>query len=206
MAEKKLSDKESLLIIEQMIGRAKQEDRTSGMGWIIWGWLLFLASIAHFISIQAGRNYGNYIWNGFTVGAVVLIFMSAFPKRRKGAVRTYTAEMVDKFGNAFFLSLLVMVLGNIATKVNNTGANFGYLMLLYAFWMYIHGAAFRFRLLTAGAFINWAGAVVIFIWMKQLGSYVLLVHALCVLTGYIIPGYVAQRQFDNAAKNAESDE
>jgi len=196
MKDKQLSNEESLQLIEQMIGRAKQEEKTSGWGWIIWGWLLFTASMAHFISIQAGRNLGNYIWNILTISALVLILLSALLQKKGMETRTYTGELVDKFGTAFFLSLVVMVLGNFITGLTETGANFGYLLLLYAFWMYIHGAAFRFRLLTAGAILNWAGALVIFFWTKELGSYILLVHAVCVLLGYVIPGHMAKRQFD----------
>lgn len=206
MSETKMTNNESLLLIEQMIGRAKREERDSGWGWIIWGFLLFFASIIHYILILAGTNKGGMVWNVFGILAVIIFTVSLsgkYFKKGKPAVKTYTGELVDMIGNGFFISLLVIVIGNATTGVGNTGANFGYLLLLYAFWLFIHGAAFRFKPMKYGAFVNWAGALVIFLWYKDLGKHVLLIHAICVLLGYIIPGFMAQKNF--ARKNKEEE-
>jgi hypothetical protein len=108
---------------------------------------------------------------------------------------TYTHELVDRLGTAFFISLLVMVFGNIQTGMHLTGLNFGYLLLLYAFWMFIHGSVFRYQLLIYGAIINWAGAIIIFYFKEKLGAEVLLVHALCVAMGYLVPGHIARIRY-----------
>jgi len=198
MEEKKLSNTESLQLIEQMIGRAKQEEKQNGLGWIIWGWMLFLASFSHYILISLDIKGGMIIWNVFGIAALALMAYNLYQEniaKSSDPVKTYTGELVSKIGNAFFISLLILVVGNYATNADRTGVNFGYLLLLYAFWMYIHGAAFRFNLLKYGAFLNWIGALVIFLWYRELGRHTLLIHAVCVLAGYIIPGYIAQKRF-----------
>jgi hypothetical protein len=118
-----------------------------------------------------------------------------FSYPREPKVKTYTNELVNRLGIAFFISLLVTAVGNYFSGANINGTNFGYLLLLYGFWMFIHGSAFRFNLLKAGAFINWAGAVIIFIWHLNWEKIFYLVHAACVALGYIIPGHIAQRRF-----------
>jgi hypothetical protein len=206
MDGKKMTNNESLQLIEQMIGRAKHEEKDSGWGWIVWGILLFAASIIHYFLLLAGVKGGGMVWNIFGILALILIAVSLTGKYRskgKTVVKTYTGELVDMIGNGFFVSLGVVVIGGITTGIGNTGANFGYLLLLYAFWLFIHGAAFRFKPMKYGAFINWGGALVIFIWYKDLGRHVLLIHAICVLLGYIIPGFMAQKNF--ARKNSEGD-
>ncbi len=198
MEQKKLSNTESLQLIEQMISRAKQEEKQGGWGWIIWGWLLFLASIAHYTLIMLGIKGGMIVWNVFGIAAFALMAYNLYQDniaKSSDPVKTYTGELVNKIGNAFFISLLVLVIGNYTTNADRSGVNFGYLLLLYAFWMYIHGAAFRFNLLKYGAFVNWIGALVIFLWYRELGRHTLLIHAACVLAGYIIPGYIAQKRF-----------
>jgi hypothetical protein len=198
MEEKKLSNAESLQLIEQMIGRAKQEEKQNGLGWIIWGWMLFLASFSHYILLVMGIEGGMIIWNVFGIAAIVLMAYNLYREniaKSADPVKTYTGELVSKIGNAFFISLLILVVGNYTTNADRSGVNFGYLLLLYAFWMYIHGAAFRFNLLKYGAFLNWIGALVIFLWYRELGRHTLLIHAVCVLAGYIIPGYIAQKRF-----------
>jgi hypothetical protein len=206
MVETKMTNHESLLLIEQMIGRAKREEKDSGWGWIIWGFLLFSASLTHYVLILFGINNGGTVWNVFGVLAVILVTVSFSKKyfsKGSASVKTYTGEQVDMIGNGFFISLGIMVIGNITTDVGNTGANFGYLLLLYACWLFIHGAAFRFKPMKYGAFINWAGALVIFLWYKDLGKHVPVIHAICVLLGYIIPGFMAQKNFER--KNSEVD-
>lgn len=200
MPESKLTETESLQIIEQMIGRARQEEKASGWGWILWGWLLFIASVSHYAMIKLGISGASRVWEYFGYAAIILILSSLvswYFSRRKGRVKTYTNELVDKLGLAFFISLMVTSYGNNVTELNPTGANFGYLLLLYAFWMYIHGAAYRFNLLRYGAFVNWAGALVVFYFGAKLGAEVLLVHAICVALGYLIPGHIAQSRLSN---------
>ena len=196
--ENKPTGMESLMIIEQMISRAKDEEKDSGKGWIIWGWMLIAASIGHYVMIISGIRGSGRIWIVFGVIGLLLMGYTIYRRHtRPGivAVRTYTGELVNKIGDAFFISLIVSVVGATTTGQFTTGVNFGYLLLLYAFWLYIHGAAFRFDAMKYGAYVNWLGAISIFIWYRELGRHVLLVHALCVFLGYIIPGYIAQRKF-----------
>jgi hypothetical protein len=207
MEKNNLSGSDSIRIIEQMIGRAKQEEKDSGRGWIIWGWMLFLASIINYVMILVAAPKPYFVWVIFGIASMVFVLFSMIRKRFffKGAagVKTYTNELVDKMGAAFFISLVIMVIGNDLTGLNSTGVNFAYLLLLYGFWMYIHASAFRFNLLRAGAFINWAGAIIIFIFYKEMGKNILLVHAACVALGYIIPGHIAQQRFGSATKDQD---
>jgi hypothetical protein len=199
MEKNQLSGNESMKIIEQMIGRAKEEEKDNGLGWIIWGWMLFLASIINYIMIAMDAPNKYIAWNFFGLFALIFFVVQFIRKRffiaSRPRVKTYTNELVDRMGTAFFVSLLIMVFGNSATGLNSSGVNFAYLLLLYGFWMFIHASAFRYDLLKAGAFINWAGAIIIFIFYKDLGKNILLVHAACVALGYLIPGHIAQKRF-----------
>ncbi len=204
MEKNKLTGEDSIKIIEQMIGRAKEEEKDSGLGWIVWGWMLFLASIINYIMIVIDAPNKYVIWNYFGVVGIFFMLYSIFKnklfKTKVQGVKTYTNEMVERMGAAFFISLVIMVFGNATTGVNRTGVNFGYLLLLYGFWMYIHASAFRYKLLTAGAFVNWAGAIIIFVFYKDLGKNILLIHAACVAIGYLIPGHIAQQRFVRTSK------
>jgi hypothetical protein len=194
-----LSGGDSLKLIEQMIGRARAEEKDSGMGWIIWGWLLFVASLTHYFMIKSDLKYGNTVWMIFGIVAFILaMYEMVFRKyilKQPVKVKTYTNELVNRLGIAFFISLMIMVYRNYRTGINNSGVNFGYLLLLYGFWMFIHGSAFRYRLLIYGAVVNWGGAVLIFYFGTELGAETLLVHAFCVALGYLVPGHMAQRKY-----------
>ena len=198
MQEENFSPTDSLSLIESMLRQAKSAEKDNGMGWILWGWLLFLASTAHYIAIQLRWQYGQYIWLAFGIVAGVLMLYTVANKilnKRKRKVQTYTGQLLSKLTLAFFISLVVMVYGNAVTGIQKDGLNFGFLLLLYAFWMFIYAAAFRFTLFYWGAALNWLGAVVIFYFRERLGAEVLLVHSVCVGLGYIIPGHIAYNNF-----------
>lgn len=196
------SGEDSLKLIEQMIGRARAEEKDSGRGWIIWGWLLFISSLTHYFMIKSGIKHGNTVWMIFGIVAFLLaIYEMVFRKyvlKYPVKVKTYTNELVNRLGIAFFISLMIMVYGNYRTGINNSGVNFGYLLLLYGFWMFIHGSAFRYRLLIYGALINWAGAGLVFYFGEKLGAESLLVHAFCVALGYLVPGYTARNKYSQS--------
>jgi hypothetical protein len=199
MEKNNLTGNESLRIIEQMIGRAKEEEKDNGLGWIIWGWMLFIASIVNYVMIVMDAPNKYIAWVFFGIASVLWILYSAVLKRfftkSRQKVKTYTNELVNRMAIAFFISLVIMVIGNAKSGVNSSGLNFGYLLLLYGFWMFFHASAFRDNLLKAGAYINWAGALIIFIFYQDLGKNILLVHAACVALGYLIPGHIAQARF-----------
>jgi hypothetical protein len=207
MNQTQFKGEDGLRLIEQMIGRARQEERDSGSGWIFWGWLLFAASVVHYFLNISGLRYGGIVWSVFGILALgVFVYDYLFgsgSKKSLKKVSTYTNELVYRFKTAFFVSLFLIVFGNYKTGMDLTGINFGYLMVLYGFWMYIHGSAFRFKPLIFGAWINWAGALVIFFLGKQLGNEVLLLHACCVAAGYLVPGHLARREFNLKTTNAD---
>jgi hypothetical protein len=65
MEEKDLSGADSLRIIQQMIGAARDEHHEKGDGWLFWGWLLFIASAGSVIlSYLDLSSYIKYLWNG----------------------------------------------------------------------------------------------------------------------------------------------
>jgi hypothetical protein len=204
------SSQDSLKLIEQMIGRARAEEKESGKGWIIWGWLLFLASVVHYLMIRTGMPNGNIVWIIFGIAAVFLalyeMVLKKYVSKKDAKATTYTHELVNRLGIAFFISLMVIVYGNIQLDLNASGVNFGYLLVLYAFWLFIHGSAFRFRLFIIGAIINWVGALIIFYWKESLGAEVLLVHAFCVAMGYLIPGHIAFRKYGKSDSFINSDQ
>ena len=198
MEDKNFNPAESLNLIESMIKQAKSAEKNNGLGWILWGWLLFTATVSHYIAIQMKWEYRQYIWPVFGIAAILLMFYSFAGNRifnKQAKVKTYTGQLLSKVSLAFFVSLFVMVYGNARTGVEHDGINFGYLQILYAFWMFIFAAAFRFNLFYWGAAFNWIGAMVIFYFKEKLGAEILLVHAACVTLGYLIPGHIAYSRF-----------
>jgi hypothetical protein len=185
--EKQLSGAESMRIIQQMIGAARDDHHEKGDGWLFWGWLLFIASVSSVVLsyLDLGR-YVGYVWTAILIIGPVVYLVYSSRKRKDTAVRTYVQDLLHKIQVAFYISLIVIIISGYF-KISSSFA-FGYYYMLYAFWMYIHGSALRFKPLIAGAYINWAAAILIF--AIEPFQYDMMVSAIAVLFGYLVPGYM----------------
>jgi len=197
MEEKKLSGQESLELIQGMIQVARDEHYETGYGWLIWGWLLFLASVSSIVLSYLHRGeYISWCWYGILViGAIVYTFGHVLRKRKEG-VQTYIQKLLSRIEAGFFISLFSIIIGEVLLKRGVYA--FGYYYILYAFWMFIFGSAIRFRPLITGAVINWVAAIGIFI--VEPFRYDMMISAIAVFFGYLIPGYILRREYRKKMK------
>jgi hypothetical protein len=72
---------------------------------------------------------------------------------------------------------------------------FALLLGLYGFWILIYGTALNFRPLLIGAYVTWGFAFASLFVKENQFEVVMILHALAVLSGYIIPGYIANNKF-----------
>lgn len=194
MHEKPIDEQESLRIIHRMIETAKQQQKDNGIGWIIWGWLLFTGSILSFINQFTRWGSDFLFWNMAGAGCLLLL-LAMWVQRLRGAkvekVTTYTGVLFSRLNMGFFITLLIIILSM------NMGVppvkGFALLLGLYGFWILIYGAIMNFRPSFYGAYITW-GFAVASLFVSDF-KWTMLFHALAVLAGYIIPGYMANRAF-----------
>jgi hypothetical protein len=207
MEEKQLNERESLLLIQQMISIAKKEQKDDGRGWILWGWLLFAASLLTVLNVNFRWFDTFFFWNLFGL-ATLLIFLyelvSKYVLKKTARVKTYTGDLFSRLNTGFFICIVFIIVAiNVGTRVifrkygagDLTFVNIGFALLinLYAFWILIYGTALNFRPSVIGAYVAWAfGIAALF---SQDFERVMILQALAVLAGYIIPGHLANREF-----------
>jgi Flp pilus assembly protein TadB len=196
MEERKISEHESLQLIQQMIQVAKADHRENGDGWLIWGWLLFIASISSAALVYFNfPRYISWVWSVILIVGVVIYILFHVLNKRQEKVKTYVQELLDRLGAGFFMSLFAIV---AAGFISQSSFGFGYYYILYAFWMYIHGSAIQFKPLIIGAYVNWLAAIAIFL-LNDI-ALIMIVSALAVLIGYLIPGYMLKAEYRKKMK------
>ena len=100
MEQEKLSEQESFLIIQQMIQTAKQEQKDNGLGWILWGWLLFAASVLTWLNMKFEWFSVYLFWNIFGMIAGLLMVYEVVRKlffNRNQKVKKYTRDIFKRF-------------------------------------------------------------------------------------------------------------
>lgn len=177
-----------------MIRSAKTEQRDNGIGWIIWGWLLVAASVLTYFNIEQKWFNPFFFWNLFgiaSIGMILYALSRQFLFKKKVRVKTYTTELFEKLNIGFFIFLIFIIFA--INRGIGPMRGFPLLIGLYGFWVLIYGAALNFKPSIIGAYISWAIAFACF-YVNDI-KWVMLLHALAVLCGYVIPGHIANREF-----------
>ena len=151
MEEKMISEKESLMLIQQMIHTAKKEQKDDGKGWIVFGWMLFLSSILSVLNLRLNWKFDlAFFWNVF--GGLTLVYfiyeiVRYFFFQKTGRVKTYTGDLFARLNTGFFISLMFIILAiNVGSRAigNHFGSfiispiviGFALLINLYSFWIF----------------------------------------------------------------------
>lgn len=197
--EQPLSNEKSLQIIQQMISQAKSNITDNGLGWLLWGTMIILASLSTWFFIYTGSGNIFLGWNVFGIFTIVMLTYDIFkPKQKK--VRTYVDDLLRLVDIGFTICLFTVIFSiNVAVSAN---AGFGFFLMIFAFLMLIKGGAIKSRSLMTGAAVNWFGAIAMFI--NKDFKYDMLIMAGAVLIGYIIPGlilWMQYRKLNNGLKN-----
>ncbi len=194
--EEQFSEQESFLLIRQMIGIAKQEQKEDGKGWILWGWLLLAASVFSFLNMKLKWFASLYIFwtifGIFTICFFIFNFCKYFFFRSGSRVKTYTSDLLQKLNIGFIISMVFLIVV-IDSDIINPTTGFVFMINLYAFRILVQGTALNFRPLVVGAFICW-GLAFFGLLIKTFDG-IMLVHAAAVLCGFIIPGHIASNEF-----------
>lgn len=187
---RQMTNEESLKIIQQMITQAKVDITDNGIGWLLWGSLIFLTCISTYVFIDIGSANIFLGWNIFGILTIVLLGIDLV-RHRKKPVRTYVGDLLKLVDIGFIICLFTVIFSiNVAVSPNS---GFGFFLMIFAFLMLVKGGALKSRALIIGAAVNWAGALAIFV--NKEFRYDMLIMAGAVLAGYIIPGMMLRNKY-----------
>jgi hypothetical protein len=152
-----MSNEESLRIIRSMIESTKQDLHDNGSWFLLWGWLVFIACITHYILMEMGFNQPYLAWILMPIGGVIS-FVKGIREEKSQKVKTHIDEFMKHVLIAFLVSLFI-VLGFGPKLLLNT---YPLIMMVYGFWLFISGGVINFRPLQIGGIINWGLAIAAF--------------------------------------------
>lgn len=193
--EQSFNEQESLLLIHRMISTAKEEISDNGFFFLLWGWLVFVASISNYILLTVVKYEHNGLpWAILMPLGGVISFIYGARLEKKAKVKTFMDEIMNYVLIAFLVSLFIVLF--VMGPVGGFTLAYPVILLLYGIWLFVSGGALRFRPLVLGGIINWMCAIAAFFlpFENQL-----LLLALAVLLGYIIPGHMLKAKYRNAS-------
>ncbi len=161
MEDRKLTEKESLEVITEMIARTKQRYLGSGNILLMWGYLVVLTTIIVWILLAVTRqNAWNWLWFAIPViGFPATIVMSRREQRASGAV-TYSDHVTSRLWTIFGISEIVLTLlclgFALIGRIDCWGAMLVYSLLLAPGAEIAQGLIIKEKSLVAGGVIGLA--------------------------------------------------
>ena len=186
--DKTLSPQESLRVIRETIDLAKQSFHENGFHFLLWGWLVAVASAMnyYFIAIQPTEQ-ANMAWLIMVVVGVPAAFIYEWRRSRRGR----TENVVHNWYGLIWLGFGISMIISIPMAVRGGISPVPFILVLVGFATFMSGVLLRFTPLYIGAAVMWAGAL----WCMFLAPVQhLLVQAGTALLGYLIPGYLLNAQ------------
>ncbi len=201
MQEEKISQQESLAIIESMINKARNQFSENGFAYLLWGWVILICSTSQFILQYIVHYPKHYLVWTLTWGAIVVQIVYYARKAKQRRVRTYTGEMIGYVWLVFVIML--MLCGSLTSRALQPDQYYIsniIILILYGMPTLLSGIILKFRPLVMGGICCWLLAIVAGFLPKD---FIVLLLAAAVIIAWIIPGYLLRSRYkkENPAVN-----
>jgi hypothetical protein len=221
MEEKNISERESLQLIHEMIGKAKSHFHESGTSSILWGSVIGTCGLVSYAEQQWDFSIGFDIWILTLVAIIPGVWFNIRESRRR-VVKTHNRAATNIVWNVFGISIVCLVIyGNIVPGVSErlyaaehveflsrntlTGDLKPYrltslslssiFLIIYAFPTLVTGWLIGFKPMTIGAIICY-GFFVISLFTPF--KYDMLLSGFAGIGNWLIPGLMLNHRYRNA--------
>jgi len=181
--------KEKLDVIYEMIENSKNQIRENGFFYLLWGWLVLVASLSHFIMMKMGVFYSFLAWPVIMTVGMVISVIAGIRMGKKAGHKSHIDNAVIYLWYGFFFALLVVLSFSIGGKIPWEMTN-ALIIVMYGLGTFVSGGILKFKPLIVGGISCWIIALGVFV---VPGDYMLLLVALSIIIAYLIPGYLLRR-------------
>lgn len=190
MEEKQISEIESLQIIQQMIGKAKNTFVEKGTWPIYWGTIITFCSLFQFLEV----NYKKILpFNIFLItfpALVIQILVIIYTKIKNKDKPTATKRSIESINYVWIAFTVSIILISFIPK----GSSFVVYLTLYGIPTFVTGGILKFRAMLYGGIVCWLCALSGLLF-KIDSSTVLLLAALSATAAWLIPGIILRKKY-----------
>jgi hypothetical protein len=180
---------EKLNVIYDMIENSKTRIRENGFFYLLWGWLVLLASLSHFIMAKMGIFYSFLAWPVIMTGGMVVSVIAGIRMGKKAGYRSHIDSAMIYLWYGFFFTLLVILALSIGGKIQWEISN-ALIITMYGLGTFVSGGILKFKPLIIGGICCWVIALMVFF---VPGEYSLLLVSGSIIISYLIPGYLLRK-------------
>lgn len=190
VSQSNLTESESWELIQSMIQQAKNEVQDDGFFYLLWGWLVLIACLLHYLlGYVLHYPYPYAVWLLMLIGIGGTLYQVR-RRSRKQRVKTYIGRFMSSFWFAIFIAIMIALIG--AAFKTGYQAAYPIIIAIYGVGTFSSGSLLRFSPLMAGGAISWIMAIVAFFVSFPIQ---LLLLAFITLVSYLIPGYLLKAKY-----------
>ena len=191
MEEKQLSEQESLQLITQMINKAKEDYRESGISALFWGAVITFCSIVSFFGHYYNVPALDNVW-WLTFAAVAFQIVYSVRQSRKRKYKTYSDDAMGGIWISFGVAMFLFSFFVNAGRVDHSNTLF---LITYGIPTFATGFTRRFKPMIIGGIICWLLAILN---IYTPGPYNILYNAVAAQVAWFIPGLILRQKYRNA--------
>ena len=189
MLEENFSPEESLLVIQSMIDKTKASVADRSFYFLLWGWLVFIASIGQFvIKVIFESNWHPIVWSVNIFGFIISIYHGV-KEGKKQRVKNYVDDSLHYIWIAIVIVYILFIVAFARIGWQNC---FTFYMMLYGIGSYVTGRLLKFSPLVWGAVASWVLSLVSTFTSFDIN---ILLCSAAILVSYIIPGYLLRKKY-----------
>lgn len=183
MTQEKFSEAEALNVIEKMVYASRYKMQEEAKYFLLWGWMVFAAAVLHFFILNAGIENSWIIWPVMMGVAFVIYIYLIINTKRESSSSSYIDRINKHIWLGFFGPLFISILTGAFIS---WAAAYPFFMAIYGWSAIVSGGLLKFKPLVLGGIAACIlGVATIFV----SGMYILLMLALAIFAGFIIPGH-----------------
>lgn len=180
--ENEMNPLQSLKLISDVILRTKEQLRDYSTLYLIWGWIIALASLS-FFALHTYTSTSLFFLPFPVLVLTGLVFTFRYYRSGRERSETYLASYLKKLWFVLGICFVLTVFISLSQKVQP----FTYTLLIGGIGTLVSGLNLQFKPLIAGGILFFIFALISILIPEQYRS---LLHGFAVITGYLVPGYL----------------
>ena len=179
-----LNPNESLQIITDTIAKTRSNIRQNSFFFLLWGWLVSLASILQYSLITFTSTDLHFLpWPILMIGGAIISGVYGYRMSKLNPTESYVNNFMKNLWIVLGISFFIMVFLCLKMEVYPTP----FALLLAGVGTLISGLVMKFNPLTIGGAVFLLAAVVAVFFG---GAEQLIINAVAIVLGYLIPAYL----------------
>jgi len=186
----------NLDVIKSMIEKTKTDVAESGSIFILWGWLVLVASaLTYYFVYREWYDKIGYVW--FVLMGLGVICTIFIVKRRikRERVQTYSQQALAHLWFACGISFCIVAWLGLSLKVVPLESLNIIMAVIAGIGLFTTGGILDWNLLKIGGIIWWVAAIIM---MFTHWYFHTLIFAIVIIPGYLLPGYALKKKYKNA--------